>query len=55
MCNVPTDEQSPLEEALGLKAGRVQLFYHAPRFMEVEFSVSTLHDMLELEFTKMLE
>ncbi len=51
----PTNEQSPLEKALGLKAGRVQLFYHAPRFMAVEYSVSTLHDMLELEFTKMLE
>ncbi|MBQ9543280.1 DUF6076 domain-containing protein [Ruminococcus sp.] len=53
--HVPTDEQSPLEQALGLKAGKVQLFYHVPRFMAVEYSVSTLHDMLELEFTKMLE
>ncbi len=53
--HVPTDEQSPLEKALGLKAGRVQLFYHVPRFMAAEYSVSTIHDMLELEFTKMLE
>ena len=51
----PTNKKSPLEKALGLEADRVQLFYHAPRFMAVEYRVSTVHDMLELEFTKMLE
>ena len=51
----PTNKKSPLEKALGLETGRVQLFYHAPRFMAVEYRVSTIHDMLELEFTKMLE
>ncbi len=51
----PTNKKSPLEKALGLEAGRVQLFYHAPRFMAVEYRVSTIHDMLELEFTKMLD
>ena len=53
--HVPTNEKSPLEQALGLEAGRVQIFYHVPRFMAAEYSVSTIHDMLELEFTKMLE
>ena len=51
----PTNKKSPLEKALGLEAGRVQLFYHVPRFMAVEYRVSTIHDMMELEFTKMLE
>ena len=51
----PANKKSPLEKALGLEADRVQLFYHAPRFMAVEYRVSTIHDMLELEFTKMLE
>ena len=52
---VSTNEQSPLEKALRLKAGRVTIHYHVPKFMAVEYSVSTIHDMLELEFTKMLE
>ena len=50
-----TNEQSPLEKALGLEAGRVKIHYHVPQFMAVEYSISTIHDMLELEFTKMLE
>lgn len=48
-------EQSPLEKELGLKPGRVQIHYHVPSFMAVEYSVSTIHDMLEPEFTKVLE
>ena len=51
----PTNKKSPLEEALGLEAGCVKRHYHIPQFMAVEYRVSTIHDMLELEFTKMLE
>ena len=50
-----TKKKSPLEKALGLEAGKVQLFYHVPRFMAVSYEVSALHEMLELEFSKMLE
>ena len=53
--HVPTKKKSPLEKALGLEAGKVQLAYHVPKFMAVSFEVSALHEMLELEFTKMLE
>ena len=50
-----TKEKSPLEKALGLEAGKVNLAYSIPKFMSVSYEVCALHDMLELEFTKMLE
>ncbi len=50
-----TKKKSPLEKALGLEADKVQMFYHVPRFMAVSYEVSALHEMLELEFSKMLE
>ena len=51
----PTNKKSPLEKALGLEAGKVQMFYHVPRFMAVSYEISALHEMLELEFSRMLE
>ncbi len=53
--HIAQKEKSPLECALGLEAGRVNLFYHVPHFMSVGYDCSTIHDMLELEFSKMLE
>ena len=53
--HVPTKKKSPLEKALGLKADTVQMFYHVPRFMAVSYEISSLHEMLDLEFSKMLE
>ena len=50
-----TKKKSPLEKALGLKADTVQMFYHVPRFMAVSYEISSLHEMLDLEFSKMLE
>lgn len=51
----PTKKKSPLEKALGVKAGEVQLAYHIPKFMAVSYEISSLHEMLDLEFSKMLE
>lgn len=53
--HVSANEKSPLEEALNLEAGRVSLFYHVPHFMAMGYDCCTIHDMMELEFSKMLE
>lgn len=53
--HIPTNEKSPLEQAYGLEAGRVNLFYHVPHFLSIVYDCSTIHDMLEIEFSKMLE
>lgn len=53
--HVSTEKQSPLEKALNLKAGMVDLIYHVPHFLAIGYDCCTIHDMLELEFSKMLE
>lgn len=53
--HVPTEKQSPLEKKLNLEAGMVDLIYHVPHFLAIGYDCCTVHDMLELEFSKMLE
>lgn len=51
----PSTEKSPLEKALNLKKDYVQLHYHVPSFIAIGYDCNSIHDMLELEFSKMLE
>ncbi len=53
--HVPTKEKSPLEKEYDLEAGKIGVHHSVPLFMPASYSCSTIHDMLELEFTKMLE
>lgn len=53
--HVPTEKESPLEKELNLEAGMVDLIYHVPHFLAIGYDCCTVHDMLELEFSKMLE
>lgn len=53
--HVPTEKQSPLEKEFNLEAGMVDLIYHVPHFLAIGYDCCTVHDMLELEFSKMLE
>lgn len=48
-------EKSLLEQALDLKAGTVSVSRSVPLFMSKAYICSTIHEMLELEFSKMLE
>ena len=53
--HVPTKEKSPLEKEFDLEAGKIGVHHSVPLFMSASYSCSTIHDILELEFTKMLE
>ena len=53
--NVPSEVQSPLEKEMDLDPGRIGVYHCVPLFMSVAYNCCTIHDMLELEFTKMLE
>ncbi|MBP3854167.1 MAG: hypothetical protein IK990_00960 [Ruminiclostridium sp.] len=53
--NTPSMEQSPLEKEIELAPGKVGVYHSVPLFMSVAYKCCTIHDMLELEFTKMLE
>ena len=53
--NVTRKEQSPLEKEMELAPGKVGVYHSVPLFMSVAYKCCTIHDMLELEFTKMLE
>lgn len=53
--HVPTEKQSPLEKKFNLEADMVDLIYHVPHFLAIGYDCCTVHNMLELEFSKMLE
>lgn len=51
----PTDDHSALAEILGVPVDSLLTMIQLPHFMNVQYEFETIKDILELEFTKILE
>ena len=51
----PTEAEKAFAKEYGLDDGLLALIIRRPSFMSIQYDVSTASEMLELEFTKMLE
>ncbi len=55
MSTNPTEAEKAFAKEYGLDDGLLTLIIRRPSFMSIQYDVSTAAEMLELEFTKMLE
>ena len=51
----PTADHVALAEKFGITPGRLAAEIQVPHFMNIQYEFQTIEDILELEFTKMLE